>query len=202
MVKPRVRLDAGRRRDEILASALRLFARQGYAAAGTRQLAAAAGVTEPILYRHFAGKEALFAAVLDVVTGRLIKALTAVLDGAAGARERLRALAGGLPALLRRHDDELRVLCAAAASRADAPEARGARRALTRIGRHLARELAGSGLRRGVDAQTAAFFLLEIGLGSALLRPVGVSAVRRPVFGAQVIEWITEALLGPQRARG
>lgn len=47
----------GRRR--LLGEALRLFAGRGLAATGIREIARAAGVTNPALYRHFDGKEAL-----------------------------------------------------------------------------------------------------------------------------------------------
>ncbi len=44
----------------IVRAALPLFARKGFAATTTRELARAAGVSEPLLYRHFPGKEALY----------------------------------------------------------------------------------------------------------------------------------------------
>ena len=200
MVKPSPRrLDASRRRQQILDQALAVFARFGCAGTGTRQLAAAAGVTEPILYRHFAGKDALFAAVLAMVAARLETALAAVLQPYGEVRDRLQALAAALPKLLADHEDELRVLCGAAASHADAAQAAAARRALSGIGAVLTRAFTGAGLRRGVGAETAAFFLLEVGLGSALLRPVGVRAVLRPGFGARVVDLMTTALLPPAR---
>jgi AcrR family transcriptional regulator len=40
-----------------------LFARYGFAGVTTRQIVKAAGVSEPILYRHFAGKRALYDAL-------------------------------------------------------------------------------------------------------------------------------------------
>ena len=52
-------------RERILDSAARLFAEQGYARATTRALAAAAGVNEVTLFRHFGSKQALFAAVIE-----------------------------------------------------------------------------------------------------------------------------------------
>ncbi|MFC2015892.1 TetR/AcrR family transcriptional regulator [Chloroflexota bacterium] len=52
-------------RERILDSAAQVFAEQGYARATTRALAAAAGVNEVTLFRHFGSKQALFAAVID-----------------------------------------------------------------------------------------------------------------------------------------
>jgi AcrR family transcriptional regulator len=194
-----VRLSATARRQQVLAAALPVFARLGCAGASTRQLAAAAGITEPVLYRHFAGKDDLFAAVLREVAGRLAEAITEAITRGRDVRARLETLAAALPDLLVRFEDELRVLCGAAASHGDATQAKAARQALQRLGKVLTVAFAGQGggLRRGLDPEVAAFFLLELGLGSALLRPVRVPAVLRPGFGERVVELMTRALLPP-----
>jgi AcrR family transcriptional regulator len=63
------------RRDErqaqILTAAATAFARGGYAATSMEDVAAEAGITRLIVYRHFESKEALYAAVLSRVTERL-----------------------------------------------------------------------------------------------------------------------------------
>lgn len=48
------------RKRAIVAAALPLFARQGYAETTTKDLARAAGVSQPLLYKHFPSKEALY----------------------------------------------------------------------------------------------------------------------------------------------
>jgi AcrR family transcriptional regulator len=52
-------------RQRILQTAAQVFAEQGYTRATTRALAAAAGVNEVTLFRHFGNKQNLFAAVID-----------------------------------------------------------------------------------------------------------------------------------------
>jgi AcrR family transcriptional regulator len=52
-------------RQRILEAAARVFAQEGYARATTRALAAAAGVNEVTLFRHFGSKKNLFAAIID-----------------------------------------------------------------------------------------------------------------------------------------
>ncbi|MGW5556663.1 TetR/AcrR family transcriptional regulator [Micromonospora sp. NPDC003944] len=72
---------AGRRRsrkDEILEIAVGLFAARGYHGVSMDDIGAAAGVTGPALYHHFAGKEAMLAAALIPVSEGLL----------AGGRER------------------------------------------------------------------------------------------------------------------
>ncbi len=56
----RHRLSAEARKQAIVKASLPLFARKGYSATTTRALARAAGVSEPLLYKHFPSKEALY----------------------------------------------------------------------------------------------------------------------------------------------
>jgi AcrR family transcriptional regulator len=59
------RLPPAERRELILEAAGRLFGDRGYAHTNLDEIAAAAGVTKPILYRHFASKKALYLALLE-----------------------------------------------------------------------------------------------------------------------------------------
>ena len=52
-------------RDRILDTAEALFAERGFAGTAVRDIAAAVDLTAASLYNHFAGKEALYAAVLE-----------------------------------------------------------------------------------------------------------------------------------------
>ncbi len=65
------RLPAAERREAILDAAMSVFGAASYAAATTAEIAAAAGVSEPILYRHFESKKALYIACLDESWRRL-----------------------------------------------------------------------------------------------------------------------------------
>src|SRR5258705_2955824 len=60
------------RRDEILEIAVGLFATRGYHGVSMDDIGAAAGVTGPALYHHFAGKEAMLAAALIPVSEQLL----------------------------------------------------------------------------------------------------------------------------------
>jgi AcrR family transcriptional regulator len=53
------------RRERILAAAGEVFASAGYDAAGMREVAAAAGISTPVLYDHFPAKAQLYAALLE-----------------------------------------------------------------------------------------------------------------------------------------
>ncbi len=53
-----------KRKQDVIAAAVELFARQGYDATTTFELARAAGVTEPVIYYHFKSKDGLFSHIL------------------------------------------------------------------------------------------------------------------------------------------
>jgi AcrR family transcriptional regulator len=75
--KPRVLLDAPTRRAAILKAAAGAFAERGFAGTSMDDVAAAAGITRLIVYRHFESKEELYEAVLQHVRGRLAEATDA-----------------------------------------------------------------------------------------------------------------------------
>lgn len=186
------RLSSAERREQLLGAALPCFARRGYVGAGTRDLARAAGITEPILYRHFDGKAGIFRAVVERAGDAIAAAVEEALHGVRGAKRRLRALAEGLPRILEARRDELRVLNAAALAHEEPAILETASAAARRIGLALAAAFRGSGLRRGVRAETAGFLLLEVGLGAAMLRPLAVPEMDAPDY----VERIIGALLG------
>ena len=65
------RLPAAERRQALVDAALRVFSAGSYAGATTAEIAREAGVSEPILYRHFASKRDLYAACLEEAWSRL-----------------------------------------------------------------------------------------------------------------------------------
>jgi TetR/AcrR family transcriptional regulator len=60
-----IRLSATERREQLIQVAVDLFSRKGFKGTTTREIAAAAGVTEAIIFRHFATKEQLYTAIID-----------------------------------------------------------------------------------------------------------------------------------------
>jgi AcrR family transcriptional regulator len=59
------RMAGDQRRRQILRVAVSLFSRQGFGGTTTKKIAEAAGVSEAMVFRHFANKEELYAAILD-----------------------------------------------------------------------------------------------------------------------------------------
>jgi AcrR family transcriptional regulator len=70
-----VRLPRVERREQILDAATRAFARSGFAATGLDDVAAEAGITRVLLYRHFDSKNDMYRAVLDRALTQLGKSV-------------------------------------------------------------------------------------------------------------------------------
>ena len=88
------RLPAAERREQLLTVAAKLFSERGYAKATTAELAKAAGVTEPIIYRHFSSKRELFIAIIERSGEHTIRLWERVLANADDPGERLVRLLG------------------------------------------------------------------------------------------------------------
>jgi len=104
----------GTRRDEILDAAARLFARRGFHGVSIDDIGAAAGISGPGLYRHFAGKTAMLAEMLLRISQQLLdegsRRAVAAADPAAALDALLRwhiGFALGQPALITVQDREL-----------------------------------------------------------------------------------------------
>jgi len=67
---PPVRMAAADRRLHLIETAIRVFSEGSYRGTTTAEIARAAGVSEPILYRHFASKRDLYLAALDHLWGQ------------------------------------------------------------------------------------------------------------------------------------
>ena len=85
MATAQVRYSAADRRVQILEAATQLFARQGFQGTTTKQISEHTGVTEALIFRHFASKDDLYWAVIE-------RKITAA---APGERMRERLSAGG-----------------------------------------------------------------------------------------------------------
>jgi TetR/AcrR family transcriptional regulator len=65
MTATATRMSAAERRNQLIDVAIDLFSRKGFGGTTTKEIAAAAGVTEAIIFRHFATKQELYKAILD-----------------------------------------------------------------------------------------------------------------------------------------
>jgi AcrR family transcriptional regulator len=82
-------------RGQLIEVATGLFADHGYEGTSIEAVLAAAGVSRGALYHHFAGKEALFTAVLEALSDRITAQLTEVINGCADPVDAVRTAALG-----------------------------------------------------------------------------------------------------------
>jgi AcrR family transcriptional regulator len=78
--RTRVRMTGRERREQLLDVSRALFAEKGFEAASIEEIAARAGVSKPVVYEHFGGKEGLYAVVVDREMSDLLDRLTSALS--------------------------------------------------------------------------------------------------------------------------
>jgi AcrR family transcriptional regulator len=113
------RLKAPQRREQLMEVATKLFARNGYEATTTAAIALAAGVTEPILYRHFKSKQELFVAIVKAVSNQTIQHWQDLIAGVDDPAEQIRRIAAELPQHMEKLADAYHVLHGALATSRD-----------------------------------------------------------------------------------
>jgi AcrR family transcriptional regulator len=104
------RLGATQRREQLVATAQRLFGERGYQATTMEDIAIAAGVTKPLLYQHFASKRALYLELVHRVSSELLEGLRSAYQRANGPREMVEKGFGAYFELIVTHEDAFRLL--------------------------------------------------------------------------------------------
>ncbi|MCC6767148.1 MAG: TetR/AcrR family transcriptional regulator [Deltaproteobacteria bacterium] len=174
------RRTAGERRQQILDVAGAVFAKSNYAKVGTAEIARAAGISEPALYRYFAGKRDLYRETLAATGTRLLEIWRQVGAEARNPVEALRAIGLGYYDHLRERSPVLRLFYEAIAEIEDPAIRRTVRdnfRAMVGFVEATLDEGKARGLvRRGVDARIAAWHFMAIGLSFDLIHMLGLDA--------------------------
>jgi AcrR family transcriptional regulator len=89
------RMAAADRRRHLVETAIRLFTEGSYRGTTTAEIARAAGVSEPILYRHFASKRDLYLAALEDVWAKTRESWEKKLEAATDACDAIEAIGKG-----------------------------------------------------------------------------------------------------------
>src|ERR1700736_5124830 len=98
------------RKRQLLAHAKQLFLKHGYQSTTTEKIAAAAGVTEPVLYRHFESKKALFLEVLQEIRGATLQRWNTETASVGDPLAKLHAIADNYLGSTREHPVEYRIM--------------------------------------------------------------------------------------------
>ncbi len=203
-----------RRESEILDATRTLFDERGVRDAQIEDIARAVGINRAIVYRHFTGKEELFALTLVGYLDELRAALTQAAEAPGTAAERLAALVDAFVEYGVAHPAF--VDCAQALMRRTGPELLEeiSESAMFRLGRGISGCLAvlSSELRAGVDngdftvedPVVLANMLYASGLGALQLARVGILVMEAapgvptigPISPEQVKEYLVASALG------
>ncbi|MEU8684245.1 TetR/AcrR family transcriptional regulator [Streptomyces sp. NPDC048611] len=105
----RVRMTGAERREQLLDIGRTLFAERGYEGTSVEEIAAKAGVSKPVVYEHFGGKEGLYAVVVDREMRQLLDMVTGALT-AGHPRELLEQAAFALLDYIETFTDGFRIL--------------------------------------------------------------------------------------------
>ncbi|NEA41669.1 TetR/AcrR family transcriptional regulator [Streptomyces sp. SID11385] len=105
----RTRMTGAQRREQLLDIGRTLFAAKGFEGTSVEEIAAKAGVSKPVVYEHFGGKEGLYAVVVDREMRQLLDMVTGALT-AGHPRELLEQAAFALLDYIETYTDGFRIL--------------------------------------------------------------------------------------------
>ena len=107
--RARRRMTGTERREQLLDIGRTLFAERGFEGTSVEEIAAKAGVSKPVVYEHFGGKEGLYAVVVDREMSRLLSMVTGALT-AGHPRELLEQAAFALLDYIEQYTDGFHIL--------------------------------------------------------------------------------------------
>ena len=102
-------MSAADRRAQLVEIGKKVFAARGFEATSVEEIAEKAGVSKPILYQHFGGKEGLYAVIVDREMERVISMISSTISTGTP-RERVERSALGFLSYVRDHPDGFAVL--------------------------------------------------------------------------------------------
>ncbi|SFK20394.1 transcriptional regulator, TetR family [Cellulomonas sp. KH9] len=153
--RSRARMTGVQRRAQLLDVSRTLFAEKGFDNTSVEEIAARAGVSKPVVYEHFGGKEGVYAVVVDREIQALTGALTGALEGGGHPRALLERTTLALLSYIEASEAGFRILVR------DSPVAQATGTFSSLIGdvatqvEHL---LANEFRKRGLDARTAPIY--------------------------------------------
>jgi AcrR family transcriptional regulator len=197
--RPAGRMRKAERKKQLLAHAKQLFMALGYHATTTEKIASAAGVSEPVLYRHFESKKALFVEVLHEIRHATLERWNAEISRLSDPLAKLHALCNMYVGATRSQPEDLRVIHRTLLE-ADDPEIASCLResyleteeVLTQIiieGQHA------GVFRRSLDPRVGAWEMIRTGLGYALTLPLGIPLYQEADYLQRAIDCMLHCLL-------
>ena len=194
------RMPAAQRREQLLDAAAALFAKSGYARATTAELAKAAGVTEPIIYRHFASKRDLFIALIDRSAKGTLSFWDTHLKGATDPAQRLLRLLADNPMVSPSGREDYLVLLQAITEVDDPLIREAVMKHMVGLHAFIVREIAHAQEEHKVptrfSAEIIGWLLIHLGMGYGVLTALKIPGLGEDANRAHVQDVIARLLVG------
>jgi AcrR family transcriptional regulator len=187
------------RKRQLLTHAKQLFVTLGYQNTTTEKIAGAAGVSEPVLYRHFESKKVLFLEVLQEIRQATLERWQSEAAGLADPLAKLHAIMDRYLGSTREHALEFRIMHRTLMETEDA-EILSLLRAFYLDSERLLGEIISAGqqtgvFRRSLDPRVGAWELIRTALGYTLTLPLDVPIYAEPDYLQHAIECLLHCLL-------
>lgn len=194
-----VRMKAEDRRKQLLESAARCFATHGYRGTTTAMIATEAGISEPIIYRHFKSKEALFIALIEMVADEVFENWQKLTRNVRNPLDKLRMLMFQNPATSDPNTARVyRVLFHASTQTAEPAIQKAICRHYERYVKALASiisEAQKTGhIRDDLPADWLAWQIIHAAVGFAMVRPLNIPGHSTMPFAQGTIQVLMEVL--------
>jgi AcrR family transcriptional regulator len=187
------------RKRQLLAHAKQLFVTLGYQDTTTEKIARAAGVSEPVLYRHFESKKALFLQVLEEIRAATLERWHTETAGLADPLAKLHAIADMYLGTTREHALEFRIMHRTLVE-TDDEEIVACLRSFYLDSETLLAQVISEGqqsgvFRRSLDPRIGAWELIRTALGYTLTLPLGIPLYGEPDYQNRALECLLHGLL-------
>ncbi len=193
------RMTKAERKRQLLKHAKQLFVQFGYRETTTEKIAAAAGVTEPVLYRHFDSKKTLFLEVLQEIREATLGRWNAATADLGDPLAKLHAVADLYLGAARERALEFRVMHHTLVE-SDDEEIVALLRSFYLDSETLLAKIITEGqqtgvFRRSLDPRVGAWELIRTALGYTLTLPLGVPLYTEADYLPRAIECLLHCLL-------
>ena len=197
--KPAARMRRADRKQHILAQAKQLFVTLGYQNTTTEKIARAAGVSEPMLYRHFDSKKALFLEVLHQIRDATVTRWQAASADIADPLAKIHAIVDSYLGSTREHALEYRIMHRSLVE-TDDEEILALLRAFYLDSEAILAQIIAEGqqagvFRRSLDPRVGAWELIRTALGYTLTLPLRPPVYQEPDYIARAIDCLLHCLL-------
>jgi AcrR family transcriptional regulator len=198
-MKPAARMRKADRKRQLLNHAKQLFLTLGYQDTTTEKIARAAGVSEPMLYRHFDSKKALFLEVLKEIREVTLTRWQTETAGVTDPLAKLHAIADSYLGSTREHALEYRIMHRSLVETDDG-EIVAMLRAFYLESETLLAQIIADGqqagvFRRSLDPRVGAWEMIRTALGYTLTLPLGVPVYQEPDYIPRAVDCLLHCLL-------